>query len=103
MRGERVSKRVARGSLRDPGRVHRVSDRPLDRRLVQVMAPLLTGNGIVVSPRRRKHPLPRPIVRRPTDLAFKGAGSRHSPAPALYITPVARPPPRQMIRQWTLY
>src|SRR2546425_4232967 len=99
MGGERVPKRVTRGPLGNAGPAHRVPYRPLDGGLVQVMAPLLPGHGISAAAQRRKHPLPRPIVRRPDDLVLKRPGQGDPATPPFDLARVARPPPGEMIRQ----
>ncbi len=52
---------LARRALGDPGLPHRAIHRPLHDRLVQVMPPALPGHGFDICPRRREHPLPRPL------------------------------------------
>src|SRR4030095_5069421 len=60
VRGKRVPEGMARGGLGNPRAPDRVLDRPLEDRLVQVVAATLTGHAVHVEASRRKDPLPSP-------------------------------------------
>src|SRR3989442_767411 len=93
MGGERVPKCVTSRPLGDAGPAHRVPYRPLDGGLVQVMAPLLPGDGIAAAAQRRKHPLPRPIFGRSRDLPLEGPGQGDPATTCRQVARVACPPP----------
>ena len=61
VRGERVAQAVARRTLDEPGRLHRVPENTLHLGLVQMMTPPLTRTRILIHPIGRKHPLPPPL------------------------------------------
>src|SRR5262245_26949643 len=51
---------MARGGLCNPRAPDRVLDRPLEDRLVQVVAAALTGHAVYIEASRREDPLPSP-------------------------------------------
>src|SRR5262249_61751019 len=51
---------MARGGLGNPRAPDRVLDRPLEDRLVQVVAATLTGHAVYIEASRREDPLPSP-------------------------------------------
>src|SRR5437773_458463 len=58
---ERVAQSMARGALGDAGSTYGVLHSSLDGGRVNVMAPPLGAGLMGVGPRRRKHPLSRPL------------------------------------------
>src|ERR1035437_7117919 len=69
-----MSERVAAGLLCESGPGDRVPNRPLDQRLVDVMAALLAGLGVPPSIDLGKGPLPAPVGGRAGILAVQGIG-----------------------------
>ena len=72
MRGEGVTQAVAGrwfGDARNPDRTPKY---PLHDGRVQVVKPEDTGAGIDVLPRRREHPMPAQLPRRPWVLPLEG-------------------------------
>src|ERR1035437_1502868 len=71
-----MSERVAAGLLCESGPGDRVPNRPLDQRLVDVMAALLAGLGVPPSIDLGKGPLPAPVGGRAGILAVQGIRHR---------------------------
>lgn len=63
MRRERVPQRVASRGLREAGFRPGVPERPLKDRFMKMVAPSLSCLGVGVVARRRKDPLPAPVLR----------------------------------------
>lgn len=61
VRGEAVAESVAGGSFCEARGLHRVAERALEDRLVEVVAAVLTGLRVAIGARRREDPLPGPL------------------------------------------
>src|SRR5437016_2179259 len=71
MRGERVAERMTRDPLRNPTGSRRLTHRPLQPLLMNVMPPLDPASRIDGQFLRRKQPLPCPLLPRVRALLLK--------------------------------
>ncbi len=90
-RGGAAAHRFAEAGLK-----HRGAHRPLQHRLVRVVAAPLSRLAINVGSGSRKHPLPGPIARCAGVLQPQPAGQSHAASAILQIGVVLKPHPFQM-------
>src|SRR5205807_1352204 len=92
---ERVAQSMARGALGDAGSTYGFLHGSLDGGRVNVMAPPFGARLMGVGPRRRKHPLPRPLGGRTGRLALERVRQLDPPGPGGDLARVARSAARQ--------
>jgi hypothetical protein len=91
-----VPEGMARHPLRHPGPSRRGCHGALKYGLVQMVPPDLTTRSVAILPRRREHPLPRPVTRRAKELPSQLLRQFHISATALDVSLVLPPHRRQM-------
>src|SRR5438094_772830 len=79
---ERVAQSMARGAFGDAGSTYGFLHGSLDGGRVNVMAPPFGARLMGVGPRRRKHPLPRPLGGRTGRLALERVRQLDPPGPS---------------------
>src|SRR5690348_13132497 len=100
MRGEGVTQAVAGRRFGDARRPDRSPKYPLHDRRVQVVTLEDTGAGIDVFPRRREHPMPAQLPRRPRVLPLECIREGDGSAAVDQVPVVPGPDPLKLLSEW---